>query len=307
MTDTHDHLNSLVQPPLSMGSDSVGEPERIEIPETAIVIDRKRQAGPAYIDLDGERVQQQGLNLLVAGYRGSGKSYALWYLCEELWRLRVPFTVLDPAGTGRGLLELPDGLSAWDGNFEGFMGRFIYGGQSYYANLSRLPVEAAPQLLIRWISQYLEYVQLNEPFTVALVLDDLARFAPGKGASDEFKQAGADLAYLIQEARRFGLFVLSTVQRLDLTMSQITQQMNLWFFGNPGSTSDFKKSLAHLPAWFEESQWNQRMLSSLPAGRFLMMSQAGGGLVQIPKRRTTDYGAAPAALRRPGGRKEPRR
>lgn len=278
------------------------ETKQIEIPETALVVDPIRPAGPAYIDLAGERVAQQGLNLLIVGYRGSGKSYLLWYLCEQLWRLRLPFIALDPAGTGRGLLELPEGISPWAEAGEGHIRALVEGGESFYANLSTLPDEAAPITLIRWIEAYLSYVRTGAVYPCALVLDDLARFAPNKGGSDEFKQAATDLSHLIQEARQWGLYILATAQRLPLTRPEVTTQMNLWFFGNPGSTSDYKKSLSHLPAWFEESNWNQRMLSSLKAGQFLMMSQAGTGLVQIPRRKTPDYGQTPTLRDRPGRR-----
>lgn len=267
------------------------------LPEMAIILDTDQKGG-AYIDLAGDRIGRQGLVANIVGYRGGGKTYALAYFCEQLAGLDVPYFCLDPSGTMRGLLELP-GTKPWQGKFKGIMESFVFDGVSYYTNLSGKGDEVPPMILAAWIKNYLEYVQANEPWTCALVLDDLARFIPGKGATDTEKVAGAAMIRLIEDSRRLGLYILSTVQRLDRTLPEVTTQGNLWLFSSPGSAGDFKKSKNHLPVFAEEALWNAKKLAELKTGEFLMISQARSGKVKVPQRVTTDYGQAPNPLKRP--------
>jgi len=231
----------------------------------------------------------------VLGASGSGKSYAVAVVCEELCKNNVPFALIDTEGEYSGLKEKYEAI--WLGDDERCDLKL---GSTEIEEVARQAPEVAPliidlsesdkprELVDRFLSELYRVVsQKREPYLV--VLEEADRFVP---------QQGERLSIFNEIARRgrkrgIGLMVCS--QRPSLVDKNILSQCGNQLIGRLIIQNDLKSV-----SQFFSGRGLPRQLTSLRPGQFYAM----GGLspepvrVSIRQRETRHGGMTPVVASR---------
>ncbi len=236
----------------------------------------------------------------VIGSSGSGKSYTVGVICEELCRARVPFAIIDVEGEYSGLKEKYEAIWVGDDN-----GCDLYWSEK--VDLKRLakyapdcppivfdlteasrPKEKVNEFLV---SLYYEVSRRRTPYLV--IVEEADRFSPQTGG--ERLQVVDEIA---RRGRKRGLGLMLCTQRPSLVDKNILSQCSNQMIGKLVIKNDLNSV-----AQFFSGRDSTNVLTSLKPGEFFAL----GGLAREPtkvkiRERETRHGGMtptlkPAAVR----------
>jgi hypothetical protein len=226
----------------------------------------------------------------VLGASGSGKSYAVGVVCEEMCKNRVPFALVDTEGEHVGLKEKYEVV--WVGEDD----RCDLNWRSFDpAEAGRLILDAPPVLLDvsetddpqakvgRLVSAIYEQVSIHRtPYL--LIIEEADKFVPQYG--DRVQVIGE----VARRGRKRGLGMMVCTQRPSLVDKNVLSQCNNQLIGRLVLKNDLQAVEQFFPGRGLPEQ-----ITSLPPGFFY----AAGGLstmpvcVKIRERETSHGGSAP--------------
>lgn len=232
----------------------------------------------------------------VIGSSGSGKSYAVGVICEELCKNGIPFVVVDIEGEFTGLKEKYNAILVGEDAVSD-----LKWGTFDTAKLAALAHEAAPLILdlsetsepLKKVDSFLKELykvttELRSPYLV--VVEEADRFVP---------QAGSRLAIFGEIARRGrkrGMGLMICTQRPSLVDKNVLSQCSNQLIGRLVVENDLKSVAQFFP-----SRGLPKQLTSLQAGSFYAMGNfafAGPAVVKIRERETKHGGFTPALAQR---------
>jgi uncharacterized protein len=236
----------------------------------------------------------------VIGSSGSGKSYAVGVICEELCKNRVPFVIIDIEGEYSGLKEKYEAI--WVGDEEACDLKW---GKIDLKLLARYAPDCPPLILdlsetdkprdkvaAFLLAIYREISKRRTPYLV--ILEEADRFAP---------QVGDRLPIFDEVARRGrkrGLGLMLCTQRPSLVDKNILSQCSNQLIGKLVIRNDLNSV-----AQFFSSRGAPTQLTTLSPGEFFALGGLSGSdqlRVKIRKRETRHGGNTPklnAATLRP--------
>ncbi|HVP22388.1 MAG TPA: DUF87 domain-containing protein [Conexivisphaerales archaeon] len=232
----------------------------------------------------------------VMGASGSGKSYLVAVICEELCKAGVPFLIVDTEGEYHTLKEKYDLL--WVGDEPGCDVRWseLRLGELAAASLQSQPiildlsgVDDQRSLLGTYLTAlYAEVSRRRLPYLV--VLEEADRFIP---------QAGERLPILDEIARRGrkrGLGLIVCTQRPSVVDKNVLSQCSSQLIGRLVIKNDLQ-AVSH----FFPGQQLPKQLTTLPPGSFYAMGDLSQQPVQIAvrARETSHGGSTPLLSSRP--------
>ena len=231
----------------------------------------------------------------VLGSSGSGKSYAVGVLCEELCRNEVPFAIVDTEGEHTGLKEKFETI--WVGEDDdsdlGWEGLDL-------ADLAKQAPDISPLILDvsdladpkGKVAAFIEalYGTLTERRTPYLVVvEEADKFVP------QYGQRVPIFAEVARRGRKRGLGLMICSQRPSLVDKNVLSQCGNQLIGKLIIQNDLQSVAQFFPG-----KGLPKELTSLRAGQFFAM---GGfsplpSLVTIKKRETRPGGVTPALSKR---------
>jgi len=231
----------------------------------------------------------------VLGSSGSGKSYTVGVLCEELCRKQVPFTIVDTEGEHTGLKEKFDVI--WVGEEEG---SDLSWGNLDLADLARQAPDILPVVLDvselpdpkEKIGSYVRalYETLTERRTPYLVVvEEADRFVP------QYGERVPIFAEVARRGRKRGMGLMICSQRPSLVDKNVLSQCGNQLIGKLIIQNDLQSVAQFFPG-----KGLPKELTSLKAGQFFAM----GGfaptptLVSMKQRVTKPGGVTPSLAKR---------
>jgi DNA-binding MarR family transcriptional regulator len=230
----------------------------------------------------------------VLGSSGSGKSYAVGVLCEELCLNEVPFAIIDTEGEHTGLKEKFDTI--WVGDEDGSDIRW---DEADLSDLAAQAPDIAPLILDvsgladarEKVSRFVEalYQTLTERRTpYLLVVEEADKFVPQLGVHAPI------FSEVARRGRKRGLGLMICSQRPSLVDKNVLSQCGNQLIGKLIIQNDLQSVSQFFPG-----KGLPRGLTALRAGEFYAM----GGFSPTPalvtiKRRTTKPGGVTPALGR---------
>ncbi len=261
------------------------------LPERATLDIGSTEAGPFSVDAG---LVATGRTCVI-GSSGSGKSYAVGVLCEELCRNGVPFAIADTEGEHAGLKEKYEAI--WVSDEQGC--DLAWDGLDLDDLASQAP-DIPPLILdVSDLSDFKEkvgtflsglYGTLTERRTPYLViLEEADKFIP---------QLGERLPIFDEVARRGrkrGLGLVICSQRPSLVDKNILSQCGNQLVGKLIIQNDLKSVAQFFPG-----RGFPKELTTLVAGEFYAIGgfSASPALVRIRKRTTRHGGVTPALVKR---------
>jgi hypothetical protein len=230
----------------------------------------------------------------VLGSSGSGKSYAVGVLCEELCRNQVPFAIVDTEGEHTGLKEKFEAI--WVGEEEGCD---LSWGNIDFQDLARQAPDISPLILDvsdlpdpkEKVSSFIGalYATLTERRTPYLVVvEEADKFVP------QYGQRVPIFAEVARRGRKRGMGIMICSQRPSLVDKNVLSQCGNQLIGKLIIQNDLQSVAQFFP-----SKGLPKELTTLKAGQFFAM----GGFSPVPtmvsvKTRTTKPGGVTPALAR---------
>lgn len=247
---------------------------------------------------DGDRPFEVDPNVLatgrtcVIGASGSGKSYAVGVICEELCKNQVPFAIVDTEGEYSGLKEKFDVLVVGDDDGADLRWSALDRAElaSQAPDVAPLildvsetanPKEAVSELLT---SLYHEVEKRRTPYLV--IVEEADRFIPQNG--DKLPIFGE----VARRGRKRGMGLMVCTQRPSLVDKNVLSQCGNQLIGKLVIRNDLQAV-----AQFFSGHDLPKQLTSLPPGRFFAM----GGLSPSPRsimirRKATRHGGSTPTL-----------
>jgi hypothetical protein len=231
----------------------------------------------------------------VLGSSGSGKSYTVGVLCEELCRNQVPFTIVDTEGEHTGLKEKFEVI--WVGEEEG---ADLSWGNLDVDDLARQAPDLSPVVLDvsdltdpkEKVSSYMRalYETLTERRTPYLVVvEEADKFVP------QYGERVPIFAEVARRGRKRGMGLMICSQRPSLVDKNVLSQCGNQLIGKLIIQNDLQSVAQFFPG-----KGLPKELTSLRAGEFFAM----GGfaptptLVAIRQRVTKPGGVTPSLTKR---------
>ncbi|MDG6962779.1 MAG: DUF87 domain-containing protein [Nitrososphaerota archaeon] len=231
----------------------------------------------------------------VLGSSGSGKSYAVGVICEELCRHGVPFAVVDTEGEHTGLKEKFDAI--WVGEERG--SDLSWEGLDL-ADLARQAPDISPLILDvsdiqdakAKVAGFMEglYETLNERRTPYLVVvEEADKFVPQLGERVPI------FAEAARRGRKRGLGLMVCSQRPSLVDKNVLSQCGNQLIGKLIIQNDLQSVAQFFPG-----KGVPRRLTSLKTGQFFAMGgfSADPTLVSVKSRVTRPGGVTPSLASR---------
>ena len=231
----------------------------------------------------------------VLGSSGSGKSYAVGVLCEELCRHGVPFAIVDTEGEHTGLKEKFETI--WVGEDDGsdlsWEGLDIADLASQAPDISPLILDVSdlgdPKGRVAAFMEAL-YGTLTERRTPYLVVvEEADKFVP------QYGQRVPIFAEVARRGRKRGLGLMICSQRPSLVDKNVLSQCGNQLIGKLIIHNDLQSVAQFFPG-----KGLPKELTTLGAGQFYAMGGLSPvpSLVMIKKRTTRPGGVTPALSRR---------
>jgi hypothetical protein len=274
------------------------------------------------LDLSHERWKSQGLRGYIAGISGSGKTNLVAVICEELYRIGVPFLIVDPMNDYRSLKELGAGVcvvSARSGDVELSYPKDEWikatialrsQGYSVVVDLHSLRASSDKRVAYSALTVALLDHQIEHRRPMFYVIEEAHVFCPQKRQQDV--TALELTAEVARQGRRSGLFSILASQRPRDLEADVASQCNLHFCGALEFMLDYEavRYLLQVPEKGNGRSNGHRPpprgvglpvtktpelydLMKLAVGEFYVRVGARLNLVQVRKRRTTHIGATP--------------
>ncbi len=251
----------------------------------------------------------QGFRAVISGTPGSGKSYLMSVIAEEVHRLGVPFVVVDPEGEHRALRELggvlvagatgPGGdadvdLDEPNGRWiDDVIGRLAAGDVAgAVLDLADMDEDDGRLAYAYFARRFMRAQQLSRQ-PCFLFLEEAHIYAPQK----DRKSAADSLAItksIARRGRKFGINTVAGSQRPGDMEKDILAQANVRFFGRVEIEHDYKAIKRYLPRAVP-----MQTLRDLSTGEFYLSVSGDLHKVTIRQRQTTDLGATPPIVARP--------
>ncbi len=231
----------------------------------------------------------------VLGSSGSGKSYTVGVLCEELCRNEVPFAIVDTEGEHTGLKEKFEAI--WVGEEQG---SDLSWQNLDLADLARQAPDISPLILDvsdltdqkEKVSSFITalYETLTERRTpYLLVLEEADKFIP------QYGQRVQIFSEVARRGRKRGLGLMLCSQRPSLVDKNVLSQCGNQLIGKLIIQNDLQSVAQFFPG-----KGLPKELTTLRAGQFFAM----GGLSPVPalvtirKRVTKPGGVTPSLVKR---------
>jgi DNA-binding transcriptional ArsR family regulator len=231
----------------------------------------------------------------VLGSSGSGKSYAVGVLCEELCKNEIPFAIVDTEGEHTGLKERFEAI--WVGEEEGCD---LSWGNLDLTDLAEQAPDIAPLILdVSDLADPREKVAsfvgaLYETLTrrrtpYLLVVEEADKFVP------QYGQRVPIFGEVARRGRKRGLGLMVCSQRPSLVDKNVLSQCGNQLIGKLIIQNDLKSVAQFFPG-----QGLPKELTALKAGQFYAMGGFSSSpvLVSIRKRVTRPGGVTPALATR---------
>ena len=231
----------------------------------------------------------------VLGSSGSGKSYAVGVLCEELCRNDVPFAIVDTEGEHTGLKEKFDTI--WVGEEQGC--DLAWGGLDL-EDLARQAPDISPLILDvsdipdpkEKVSRFVQalYGTLTERRTpYLLVVEEADKFVP------QYGQRLPVFGEVARRGRKRGLGLMICSQRPSLVDKNVLSQCGNQLIGKLVIQNDLQSVAQFFPG-----KGLPKELTSLRAGQFYAMGGLASppALIAVKKRETRPGGGTPSLARR---------
>jgi uncharacterized protein len=249
----------------------------LETPDAAI-----GDAPPPVLQLgmDDEGIFQVDANVFatgrtcIIGASGSGKSYAVGVICEELCKSRVPFAIVDTEGEHSGLKEKYDAVwigdepacdLQWSGLDLGQLGAQAPDLAPLILDLSEsdAPKQKVSDLLS---GIYTEVEKRRTPYLI--VVEEADRFVPQNG------ERVAIFGEIARRGRKRGVGLMVCTQRPSMVDKNVLSQCGNQLIGKLVIRNDLQAVTQ-----FFQGREIPKQLTALPAGNFYAM----GGLSPVPK------------------------
>ncbi len=231
----------------------------------------------------------------VLGSSGSGKSYAVGVLCEELCRNEIPFAIVDTEGEHTGLKEKFDAI--WVGEEQGCD---LSWGALDVQDLAKQAPDISPLILDvsdlpdprEKIAPFVEalYNTLTERRTpYLLVLEEADKFVP------QYGQRTPIFGEVARRGRKRGMGLMICSQRPSLVDKNVLSQCGNQLIGKLIIQNDLQSVSQFFPG-----KGLPKELTTLKAGQFFAMGGLAAPplLVTIKKRVTKPGGATPSLVKR---------
>ncbi len=231
----------------------------------------------------------------VLGSSGSGKSYAVGVLCEELCRNEIPFAVVDTEGEHTGLKEKFEAI--WVGEEDGC--DLGWGGLDL-ADLAKQAPDIAPLILDvsdvsdprEKVTAFVEalYATLTERRTpYLLVVEEADKFVP------QYGQRIPIFGEVARRGRKRGMGLMICSQRPSLVDKNVLSQCGNQLIGKLIIQNDLQSVAQFFPG-----KGLPKELTGLRAGQFFAMGglAAPPMLVTVKKRVTRPGGVTPSLAKR---------
>ncbi|MDE1853816.1 MAG: DUF87 domain-containing protein [Thaumarchaeota archaeon] len=231
----------------------------------------------------------------VLGSSGSGKSYAVGVLCEELLRNEIPFAIVDTEGEHTGLKEKFELI--WVGDERG---SDLSWDNLDLTDLARQAPDISPLILdVSGVSDPKEkvssfitalYETLTERKTPYLVVvEEADKFVP------QYGQRVPIFAEVARRGRKRGMGLMICSQRPSLVDKNVLSQCGNQLIGKLIIQNDLQSVAQFFPG-----KGLPKELTTLRAGQFFAMGGFGSvpALVSIKKRVTKPGGVTPALAKR---------
>ena len=231
----------------------------------------------------------------VLGSSGSGKSYAVGVLCEELCRNEIPFAIVDTEGEHTGLKEKFEAI--WVGE-EGQCD--LSWGNLDVKDLARQAPDIAPLILDvsditdpkEKVASFVEelYATLTERRTpYLLVVEEADKFIP------QYGQRLPIFGEVARRGRKRGLGLMICSQRPSLVDKNVLSQCGNQLIGKLIIQNDLQSVAQFFPG-----KGLPKELTALKAGQFFAMGgfAAPPALVAVKKRVTKPGGVTPSLAKR---------
>jgi DNA helicase HerA-like ATPase len=247
-------------------------------------------SGPVTFKLNGDRFRTQGYRLILIGSSGSGKSYALAVIAEEVHRIGYPFLVFDQESEFAGLAALP-GVElieiedlGWDPI--GTVNFILHEGGAAVLDVGELTLDAQRNIFHR-LARDLYTIAAEIKRRCFLFVDEAAEIAPQRK-----QQSAASsrewLERLARRGRKRGInWVLATQRPGDLSKS-VFAQVNVKLLGRVEILNDYDAIKPYLSRHIPLAH-----LARLDAGHFILDLAGVSEVVHIRPRQTQDLGWTP--------------
>ncbi|MDA4123574.1 MAG: DUF87 domain-containing protein [Thaumarchaeota archaeon] len=210
----------------------------------------------------------------VIGASGSGKSYAVGVICEELCKTGVPFAIIDTEGEYSGLKQKYDVI--WVGDEQGCdlqwsgldLGRLGTQAPDLAPLVLDLSETDGPRQKVSDILSiiYTEVERRRTPYLV--IVEEADRFVPQNG------EKVAIFGEIARRGRKRGVGLMVCTQRPSLVDKNVLSQCGNQLIGKLVIRNDLQAV-----AQFFQGRQAPKQLTGLPPGRFYAM----GGLSAVPR------------------------
>jgi hypothetical protein len=231
----------------------------------------------------------------VLGSSGSGKSYTVGVLCEELCRNEVPFAIVDTEGEHTGLKEKFETIWVGEENNSD-----LSWGNLDLADLARQAPDISPLILdvsdlsdprVK-VASFVEalYETLTERRTPYLiVVEEADKFIP------QYGQRVPIFAEVARRGRKRGLGIMICSQRPSLVDKNVLSQCGNQLIGKLIIQNDLQSVAQFFP-----HKGLPKELTTLKAGQFFAMGgfSTAPSLITVRKRVTKPGGVTPALAKR---------
>lgn len=281
--------------------------------------------GKGYFDLVNGPVAKEGMRVGVFGNSGSGKSYLLGVVLEEVWRNKIPALIIDPNGDMASLREMNQRYGGEDiilyGNKEHgdplrranfdlksalshpeTIIKMLYGsdtmaGFTVIVDLSSLDTASGEQqLFVGNLLQGLIFRAANQGVaehlkkSVLVCLDEAHHYAPSRGADEATKYSLAKIEQISRDGRKHGIMLAIASQRFKAVSASVRAQINMWFLGKFFEVIDIneiKKMIGGAAA---------NELKKMELGQFMLPTERGLMKIKSWQRLTTPLGSTPPPI-----------
>jgi DNA helicase HerA-like ATPase len=246
--------------------------------------------GVVSFNLNGVRYRTQGFRLIIIGSSGSGKSYALGVIAEEVHRAGIPFFVFDQESEFAGLAALPGvqiiepDTPTWDPlpavNFT------LRDGGAIVLDVGELGLTDQRDVFTNLARVYYQVAGTVKRRNVFL-LDEAAEIAPqrsqrGAGSSREWLERFA------RRGRKRGINWGVATQRPSELSKNVFAQGNVKLIGRVEIVNDLDAIKPYLT-----QRLNMQTISRLNPGDFLLDLPGATEIIHIRPRQTEDLGGTP--------------
>jgi len=229
----------------------------------------------------------------IIGQSGSGKSYAIAVICEELAENNIGFCIIDTEGEYFSLKEKYPIL--WVGpeeadidiskiNLKSLAKHVIKKGFPLIFDISEISDQK--EIVSNFVSE-LYNVESKEKKPYLLIVEEVDKFAPQKG------KVLKEINEVSRRGRKRGLGLMIATQRPALVSKNILSQCNNQIIGRLTIDNDIDA----VKIFFSKKK-ELKSLPSLAPGEFYVLGDIGNKLVKIRKRKTEHKAVTPKLVRK---------